>query len=170
MAKPTASSVLLSLVLASTAGAGYVHPGIMVSRSQLEAMRANVQAKRAPTYAAFRATMTTASRCTGNATADKNLNCNVSLGSLSYTPHPSVRVDGNSATAWAEKEDSGAAYTHALLWYITQDERHAEKAVGTLPDAGGREQDVRGRGGGGRAGGRRRRCARGGCVCVGGGS
>ena len=29
--------------------------------------------------------------------------------------------------AWPEKEDSAAAYTHALLWFITQDERHASK-------------------------------------------
>ena len=64
-----------------------------------------------------------------NATTNRDLNCNISLGNLKYTPHPTPRVEGNTAAASPEKEDSGAAYTHALLWYVTQDERHAEKSV-----------------------------------------
>lgn len=67
-----------------------------------------------------------------NATTNRDLNCNISLGNLNYTPHPTPRVEGNTATAWPEKEDSGAAYTHALLWYVTQDERHAEKSVAIM--------------------------------------
>eukprot|EP01047_Picozoa_sp_COSAG01_P017991 COSAG01_NODE_965_length_12401_cov_3.496098_4_plen_238_part_00 len=55
--------------------------------------------------------------------------CNVSLGSLDYTPHPNRSIEGNTIVAWPEKEDSAAAYTHALLWYITQDERHAAKSI-----------------------------------------
>lgn len=109
----------------STPTPSYVHPGIMVSRGQLDAMRADVQAKRDPTYSAFLATMSTPIRC-DNIT---HLNCNTSLGSLSYMPHPTASVEGNTAAAWPEKEDSGAAYTHALLWYATQDERHAKKSI-----------------------------------------
>ena len=26
-------------------------------------------------------------------------------------------MEGNTVAAWPEKQDSGAAYTHALLWY-----------------------------------------------------
>jgi hypothetical protein len=55
--------------------------------------------------------------------------CNVTLGSLTYRPHPTRVVVGNTVAAWPEKEDSAAAYTHALLWFITQDVRHAAKSV-----------------------------------------
>lgn len=100
----------------------------------LNAMRASIKAKQEPTYSAYLATLTIPTG-TGrypngcNATTDRELNCNISLGNLNYKPHPTSSVEGNTAVAWAEKEDSAAAYTHALLWYATQDERHAKKSI-----------------------------------------
>lgn len=112
----------------------FVHPGIIVSLELLNAMRASIKAKQEPTYSAYLATLTIPTG-TGrypngcNATTDRELNCNISLGNLNYKPHPTSSVEGNTAVAWAEKEDSAAAYTHALLWYATQDERHAKKSI-----------------------------------------
>ena len=52
----------------------------------------------------------------------------VRLGSLAYTPHPQIlRADGTGIDEF--REDAFAAYTHALLWYVTPDARHARKAI-----------------------------------------
>jgi hypothetical protein len=91
----------------------------------LERIRDDVRARREPTHAAF----LEASTGTIMPTCNDTERCNVTLGSLDYVPHPTSSVDGNTVEAWPEKEDSAAAYTHALLWFITQDARHAEKSI-----------------------------------------
>lgn len=52
----------------------------------------------------------------------------VKMGALSYVPHPQV-MQANGSGITACREDSLAAYTHALLYFIKQDPRHAEKAI-----------------------------------------
>lgn len=108
--------------LLAVAGAAFVHPGIIVSREMLENTRSNVLAKKEPTFTAF------------NSMASARVGDGVWLGNLSYTPHPSqldiVNHSLSPGTRWfADKEDSIAAYTHALLSFINQDRRHAVKAA-----------------------------------------
>lgn len=38
-------------------------------------------------------------------------------------------MQSNGSGITANREDSLAAYTHALLWAITLDDRHAQKAI-----------------------------------------
>lgn len=51
--------LLLSLIMASDSSPAYNHPGIMVSIQMLDAMKADVQAKREPRYSAYLATLNT---------------------------------------------------------------------------------------------------------------
>ena len=113
-------AMVLQFVAAGAAGrpsAGFVHPGVLVTRPMLEAMRADVRARREPTYSAFLEAST--GTIMPNACNDTRI-CNVTLGSLAYVPHPTAVVPDNSVAAWPEKEDAAAAYTHALLWFITE--------------------------------------------------
>eukprot|EP01052_Picozoa_sp_SAG31_P004015 SAG31_NODE_161_length_21899_cov_16.832844_15_plen_164_part_00 len=105
-----------------------VHPGILVSLPMLEQIRTNVRAKRQPQWDAYRNIMNpnhTIGPTEGGRAA-------VWLANLSYVPEPEklwlVNQSLSPGTRWlSDKEDALAAYTHALLWFITEDERHARK-------------------------------------------
>lgn len=95
---------------------GFAHPGIMVDKGQLDFIKGKVAANAAPWKAAF----------------DKAKSSN--YGSLSYAPHPYDIVECGPYSnpdigCSEEKGDVIAAYTHALLWYFTGDEAHAQKAI-----------------------------------------
>ncbi|MER6349004.1 alginate lyase family protein [Streptomyces sp. NPDC001595] len=117
-----AVGALLAGVLAAPATAGpdapaaFTHPGVGVSRAQLDTMRARVDAGTAPQAAAYSQMM------------------NSRYASLSYTPHPRAVVECGSYSnpnygCTDEREDAIAAYTHALAWYVTRDTAHATKAI-----------------------------------------
>jgi hypothetical protein len=98
------------------APATFAHPGVMVSRAQLDFVRTQVNAGAQPWKAAYDQMM--ASR----------------YASLTRTPAPrsivecgSFSMPNNGCTD--EREDAIAAYTLALAWYITQDSRYAQKAI-----------------------------------------
>ncbi|AXE89186.1 alginate lyase family protein [Streptomyces sp. Go-475] len=117
-----ASAALLAGVLARPADAApsapatFVHPGVTVSKSQLDFTRSQVNAGAQPWKGAF-------DRMTASKYAD-----------LSRTPRPRAVVECGSYSnpnhgCTDEREDAIAAYTHALAWYVTRDERHARKAI-----------------------------------------
>jgi Alginate lyase len=92
------------------------HPGVLVSRGQLDIVKARVNAGIQPQRAAYDAMIAN------------------SAASLSWTPRPRAIVEcGPSSNpnlgCSDEREDAIAAYTHALRWYITGDTRYANKAV-----------------------------------------
>jgi hypothetical protein len=98
------------------APAVFTHPGVGVSRAQLDFVRAKVQAGAQPWTNAF-----------NQAKASK-------YASLSRTPAPRAVVECGSYSnpnygCTDEREDAIAAYTDALLWYITRDDRYAQKAI-----------------------------------------
>jgi hypothetical protein len=107
-----------------------VHPGILLTLPMLERIRDNVKNKKEPIWSAYLNVMNpnnTIGPTEGGRTA-------VWLGNLSYQPDPQQLWIVNSSlspgTRWLScKEDALAAYTHALLWFITEDKRHAAKAV-----------------------------------------
>ncbi|MFH9709558.1 alginate lyase family protein [Streptomyces luteogriseus] len=117
-----ASAALVAGVLAWPAGAApdapaaFVHPGVTVSKGQLDFTRSKVTAGAQPWKGAF-------DRMMASKYAD-----------LNRTPRPRAVVECGSYSnpnlgCTDEREDAIAAYTHALAWYITRDERHARKAI-----------------------------------------
>ncbi|MEU7133708.1 alginate lyase family protein [Streptomyces sp. NPDC046261] len=94
----------------------FTHPGVLVSREQLEEVRVRATGRAEPWRSAFRSMRDSA------------------YGSLSYTAAPtsvvSCPTDSRPGRGCVEeRKDAIAAYTHALLWYITDDRAHARKAV-----------------------------------------
>ncbi|MEU9136798.1 alginate lyase family protein [Streptomyces sp. NPDC048404] len=101
---------------ADAAPATFVHPGVTVSRGQLDFARTEVLAGAQPWKGAYDQMM--ASR----------------YASLTRTPTPRATVECGSYSnpnygCTDEREDAIAAYTDALAWYITRDDRYAKKAI-----------------------------------------
>jgi hypothetical protein len=113
-AKPAGANAMTAA--APLAPVTFAHPGVLVSRAQLDFVRTQVNAGAQPWKAAYDQLM--ASR----------------YASLTRTPAPRSIVEcgpysvpNNGCTD--EREDAIAAYTLALAWYITQDSRYAQKAI-----------------------------------------
>ncbi|MFF7333685.1 alginate lyase family protein [Streptomyces sp. NPDC090306] len=101
---------------ADAAPTTFVHPGVTVSRAQLDFARTEVQAGAQPWKGAF-------DQMTASAYA-----------SLSRTAKPRATVECGSYSnpnngCTDEREDAIAAYTDALAWYITRDARYAQKSI-----------------------------------------
>lgn len=93
----------------------FAHPGVLLDRTQLAALRAHVASGAEPWASAYRAM--SASR----------------YAKPGYRPRPVAVVACEPYTTppacTAEREDAVAAYTQALLWSATGKRAHAEKAV-----------------------------------------
>lgn len=106
--------------LAVTYTPAFVHPGLHVSRAQLDFVKAKIAARLEPWYGQF-------SKAAGN-----------SLASTSWTPKPvaTMRCGNSGDTTNIGCTDSRAdalhAYTLALLWYHTRDQRYADAAIRIL--------------------------------------
>ncbi|WP_028808382.1 alginate lyase family protein [Streptomyces canus] len=103
-------------VPADAAPATFVHPGVTVSEGQLAFARSKVNAGAQPWKGAF-------DQMLASKYAD-----------LNRTPKPRAVVECGSYSnpnygCTDEREDAIAAYTDALAWYITRDERYAKKAI-----------------------------------------
>jgi hypothetical protein len=98
------------------AAAAFQHPGVLVSRGQLDLARRNALAGTQPWKAAYDAMRAS------------------SYAALSWSPKPRAIVECGSSSnpnhgCSDERGDAIAAYTHALMWSITQDIRYAQKSV-----------------------------------------
>ena len=96
--------------------AGFVHPGVLVNRAQLEEIKRRVTAGVEPQKSAFETLKSS------------------KWGALDYTPHPreTVECGSNSNPDFGckdEQADSEAAYGQALLWYISGNQAYAKNAV-----------------------------------------
>ncbi|MGW7516077.1 alginate lyase family protein [Streptomyces sp. NPDC054796] len=94
----------------------FTHPGVLVSASQLDFVRGKVQAGAQPWKGAFDQMM-----------ASK-------YASASRTPKPRAVVECGSYSnpnygCTDEREDAIAAYTNALAWYLTREDKYAKKAI-----------------------------------------
>src|SRR5438552_1452757 len=106
------------VVTADTSGkpakpAGFVHPGVLLNRAQLNEIVKRVVSGVEPQKSAFDALKTS------------------KLGALEYTPHPreTVECGSNSRPDLGFKDEQGdseAAYAQALLWVITGNRAYAE--------------------------------------------
>ncbi|MFE4058228.1 alginate lyase family protein [Streptomyces sp. NPDC059096] len=100
----------------AAAPANFTHPGVNLNTAQLDFVRGKVQAGAQPWKSAYDAMA--ASR----------------YASLSRTAKPRAVVECGSYSnpnngCTDEREDAIAAYTDALAWYITRDDRYAQKAI-----------------------------------------
>jgi len=110
------ASLLSGAPAAQAAPASFTHPGVLVSRAQLDFARSKVLAGTQPWKAAY-----------DQMHASK-------YASLTRTPLPRAVVECGSYSnpnygCTDEREDAIAAYTLALEWYITRDSRYAAKAI-----------------------------------------
>ncbi|MEU6571279.1 alginate lyase family protein [Streptomyces parvulus] len=101
---------------AEAAPAAFTHPGVTVSEGQLDFTRAKVQAGAQPWKGAFDQMMRSR------------------YADLNRAPKPRAVVECGSYSnpnlgCTDEREDAIAAYTNALAWYMTRDERYARKAI-----------------------------------------
>ncbi|WP_425831350.1 alginate lyase family protein [Streptomyces fractus] len=97
-------------------GGPFAHPGVLVGKGQLAAVRDHVARKREPWISAYK-------EMSDSKYAD-----------LDYKAKPYATVecpfDAEAGQGCVEeREDAIAAYTQALLWNITRDKAHAAKAV-----------------------------------------
>jgi hypothetical protein len=94
----------------------FSHPGVLLNRAQLDLIRLRVSAGTQPQKAAFDALLAS------------------SLADLNYTPSPRATIEcgPNSRPDLGckdERRDATAAYTQALAWHITGNERYARNAI-----------------------------------------
>ncbi|MFF4543543.1 alginate lyase family protein [Streptomyces sp. NPDC001406] len=106
----------LAAPAAHSAPTAFVHPGVTVSKGQLDFARDKVLAGAQPWKGAY-------DRMLASKYAD-----------LNRTPKPRATVECGSYSnpdygCTDEREDAIAAYTDALAWYITRDTRYAQKAI-----------------------------------------
>jgi hypothetical protein len=114
---PLAATMLVAAALSApqpAQAAAFEHPGVLVSRAQLDFVSANLGNE--PWKSAWEALQRS------------------SYASLSYTAMPRAVVEcgefGDPDHGCSdEREDANAAYTHALRWYLTKDSRYAKKAI-----------------------------------------
>ncbi|MCB4807952.1 carbohydrate-binding protein [Tamlana sp. 62-3] len=107
------SFLFLALCIANYTEAQLVHPGISHKLSDLDRMKAMVEAGIEPWA-------TTYQNLSSNAKAQYTYAVNVD---------PAITTEYNSTSDGWFINDGTAAYYNALMWYITGDSRHAEKAI-----------------------------------------
>ncbi|ULR55445.1 alginate lyase family protein [Streptomyces deccanensis] len=101
---------------AAAAPAAFTHPGVLVSRGQLDHARSKVQAGQQPWKAAYDAMMASSYASLTRAAKPRPV---VECGSSSNPNHGCTD----------ERQDAIAAYTQALAWYFTRDSRYARKSI-----------------------------------------
>ena len=95
---------------------GFIHPGVLVNRAQLDEIKKRVAAGTEPQKTSFEALKRSP------------------LAALDYAPNPRDTVECGSNSnpdlgCKAEQADSDAAYSQALMWYITGNKAYAANAI-----------------------------------------
>jgi hypothetical protein len=106
-------------VTPKAAAPAFAHPGVLISRAQLDVVKARVAAKTQPQLAAYNQML-----------ASK-------YASLSRTAKPRATVECGSYSkpnigCTDEREDAIAAYTDALAWYLTGNAAYAQKSIALM--------------------------------------
>jgi hypothetical protein len=115
-AAPAVSATTSAAPSAPAAPAVFKHPGVLVGQTQLDVMRRQVNAGAQPWKSAYdRMRASQYASLTRQAKPRANVEC----GSRS---NPDFGCSD-------ERDDALAAYTDALMWYITRDARYAQKAI-----------------------------------------
>ncbi len=94
----------------------FIHPGILVNRAQLELIKARIATGTEPQKSAFDALLKS------------------ELADLNYAPNPRATVECGPYSkpdlgCKDERRDATAAYTQALAWVVTGNEKYARNAI-----------------------------------------
>ena len=123
LAAITALTAVLAAVgvrfVTASAATAFVHPGVLVSRAQLDFVKGKVTAGAQPWKAAYDQMIAS------------------SYASLARTPKPRATVECGSYSnpnlgCTDEREDAIAAYTDALAWYLTGNAAYAQKSIALM--------------------------------------
>jgi Alginate lyase len=104
---------------AHAAPAVFTHPGVLVSRAQLDFVKTKVNAGAQPWKAAY----------------DQMVAHSLSSQSRNPSPRAVVQcgyISNPNLGCTEERQDALAAYANALRWYITGDSRYAKKAISIM--------------------------------------
>jgi hypothetical protein len=101
---------------------GFQHPGVLVSRAQLDFVKAAVKAKQEPMYTAYQQAMASKYGKLDYVVKGPPANGTIECGSY----------DKPDVGCSQQHDDSMAAYVQALLWYLTDDQRYADNAIKIL--------------------------------------
>ncbi|WP_370949176.1 alginate lyase family protein [Amycolatopsis sp. cg5] len=119
----SAAALLVSLAVTATpaaaAPATFAHPGVLVSKTQLDFVKGKVNSGAQPWKNAY------------------NQMLGSGYASLTRTPKPRATVECGPYSkpnygCTDEREDAIAAYSLALAWYITGDSRYATKSIAIM--------------------------------------
>jgi hypothetical protein len=100
--------------------AAFVHPGILHSRAELDRIKAKVAASEAPWLAGY-------NKLTTNSQAGYNYTVQGGFTSVGRGNNPGDNLHKDAIDA-----DCNAAHYNAIRWYITGDQRYANKAIQIL--------------------------------------
>jgi hypothetical protein len=106
---------------------GFVHPGILVNKQQLDFVKAKIENGDQPWRQAYE---TASGGSLGNTTRPPSAVPEVKCTDSRYLPpntptYPAVGCE-------QLRDDANAAYTRALLWYYTGEKRFADSAIGII--------------------------------------
>ena len=111
--------LLLCMVYGAVAAQSMKHPGVLVSRQQLDFVRQQVRAKKDPIYSEYLKAV-----ASPFAALDYKVLGPPETGIIDCGPYS--RPDHG---CHAEDEDASAAYLQAVLWWITRDHRYAANSI-----------------------------------------
>ncbi len=115
--------LLLSSVVLFQVGsvqAAFNHPGLLHSRNQLDLIKNKIAVSQEPWMSGY------TSLCT-HSQADYNYSVNGGYATVGRGNDPGDNVNKGEFDA-----DCNAAHYNALMWFITEDQRHADKAIQIL--------------------------------------
>jgi hypothetical protein len=122
-----------------TGSNGFIHPGILVNKAQLDFVKAKIAAGAEPWTSSLAKARTTKSGHTYNS--------GLPFASLNWTPNPVPIVICTQPTTGtgcpAHLDDAMAAYTDALIYYYTGDRAYARKSIEIMNAWSGTLVDIR---------------------------
>lgn len=113
-----AIGLLLSVISVCMAQRTFVHPGSILTKSDLERIRQHVQAQEEPWYASWQSLQSSA------------------YGNCSRTANPSTEIGGSNGNRQRASGDAYAALIDAIEWHVTGQKRYADHAVKLLSSWG----------------------------------
>ena len=123
-------------------GAGFVHPGISVGRSQLDLIKARVAAGQEPWKSAYARLKAQRFASTSYVAHPVDVvKCATSGGREYIAAHPERPELAEQGCA-AQTDDADAALTQALIYYISGDASYAQRAVAIMNAWSGTLRDI----------------------------
>ena len=104
--------VVIGICATSVSAMNFVHPGALNSKQELDFVKARIQAGDQPWKSAL--------------DQIKNSSCATRLA------HGLLNINSKSNDASVSRDDAVAVYAQALLWYFTEDETYAKRAISIL--------------------------------------